>query len=509
MDADVRAIQLTVNGRRRHRRGRAAPAAVGLPARGPRADRHQPRLRAGRVRLLHGDRRRRDRALVPDVRRPGRRQRGADRRGPGRGRRDAPAADRVLGAPQPAVRLLHARDADDRARVARAQPAARRAGDPRRALGQPVPLHGLPAHRRRHPGRGRGPMAVETRTVGRARHQAPRGPGAADRQRDVHQRLRACPGCCTPRCCAARTRTRASCPWTATAARALEGVVAVLSGAELAEIIDPMPRFCAEEVVQHAVAVEKARYAGEAVAIAVAESRYLAEDALELVEIDYELLEPLVDPVEAAKDGAPMLHENLGTNVVYERTFTHGDVEGDFARAAHVVRRTLRWPRVCASPMEPAGAVCDFDPATGRMEVHSNSNMLNFAAWVLAGTLQIAAGADRLPPDVHRRELRLQAPDGEGDRARRRDVQAHAAPGEVHGGPRGQPAGQRLPGARPPLRGGAGDRRRRPLPVAADRGRRRLRRVLPVRGRRQHEPDGADRSARTRSAPASPRSRPS
>ncbi len=86
----------------------------------------------------------------------------------------------------------------------------------------------------------------------------------------------------------------------------------MLSGAELAEIVTPMPRFCAEEVVQHAVAVDKVRYAGEAVAIAVAETRYQAEDALELVEIDYELLEPLVDAVEAAKPGAPLLHDTLG-----------------------------------------------------------------------------------------------------------------------------------------------------------------------------------------------------
>ena len=140
-----------------------------------------------------------------------------------------------------------------------------------------------------------------------------------------------------------------------TAARELEGVLAVLSGAELAELIDPLPRFCAEEVVEPAVAVDKVRYAGEAVAIAVAETRYLAEDALDLVRIDYELLEPLVDMVAAASPEAPVLHENLGTNVVYEKTFTHGDVEGDFARAAHVITRRLRWPRVCASPMEPAG----------------------------------------------------------------------------------------------------------------------------------------------------------
>lgn len=183
-----------------------------------------------------------------------------------------------------------------------------------------------------------------------------------------------------------------------TAARALEGVVAVLSGAELAELIDPLPRFCAEEVVEPAVALDRVRYAGEAVAIAVAESRYLAEDALGLVEIDYEHLAPLTDPFQATSEGAPLLHENLGTNVVYEKTFTHGDVEGDFARAAHVITRKLRWPRVCASPMEPAGAVCAYDASTGRMDIHGNSNMLNFAAWVISGTLRMAPELIELHP---------------------------------------------------------------------------------------------------------------
>jgi CO/xanthine dehydrogenase Mo-binding subunit len=172
-------------------------------------------------------------------------------------------------------------------------------------------------------------------------------------------------------------------------ARALEGVVAVLSGRELAEVIDPLPRFCAEEVVEHAVAVDKVRFAGEPVAVAVAESRYLAEDALDLVEVDYEPLGPLVDPVAAMAADAPLVHDNLGSNIVFERVFTHGDVEGDFARAAHVVRRTLRWPRVTAAPMEPAGAVCRFDRGSGHMDVHSNCNMLNFAAWVLSATLRL------------------------------------------------------------------------------------------------------------------------
>src|ERR1700742_2483286 len=173
------------------------------------------------------------------------------------------------------------------------------------------------------------------------------------------------------------------------AARALPGVVAVLSGAELAAVVEPLPRFCAEEVVERAVAVDKVRFAGEAVAVAVAETRYLAEDALDLVEIVYEPLPPLVDPTEALKDGAPLVHENLGTNIVYEKVFSHGDVEGDFAGAAHVITRTLRWPRAMAAPMEPAGAVCRYD-GSGQLDVYSNCNMLNFAAWVLSGTLNMA-----------------------------------------------------------------------------------------------------------------------
>ena len=213
-------------------------------------------------------------------------------------------------------------------------------------------------------------------------------------------------------------------------ARALEGVHRRAHAApSWPRSSTPMPRFCAEEVVEHAVAVDKVRYAGEAVAIAVAESRYLAEDALELVEIDYELLEPLVDPVDAADGRARRsLHENLGT----ERRL-RADVHARRRRGRLRARRARRPPHAALAARRaprrwsPPARSATSTRATGRMDVHSNSNMLNFAAWVLSGTLRMRARADRLPPDVHGRELRLQAPDGEGDRARGRDVQAHRA----------------------------------------------------------------------------------
>ena len=129
------------------------------------------------------------------------------------------------------------------------------------------------------------------------------------------------------------------------AAKKLPGVYAVLTGREATEVIGPLPAFCAEPVVEHAIAVEKVRYAGEAVVVVAAESRYIAEDALELVQIEWESLPPVIDVLEAMKPDAPKVHENLPSNIVFEHIFTFGDVDGDFARADHIIKRRLRWPR--------------------------------------------------------------------------------------------------------------------------------------------------------------------
>ncbi len=174
------------------------------------------------------------------------------------------------------------------------------------------------------------------------------------------------------------------------AARALPGVHAVLTGAEAQGVIGPVPRFCAEEVVQHAIAVDKVRYAGEAVAAVAADDRYIAEDALEKIVVEWELLPVLADPEAAMAPDAPLLHDNLGSNVVYEHVFTHGDVDADFASADRVIRRRLRWPRAAAVPLEGGGAVCVWDAPQQKMDVYSNTNMLNFAAWVLSATLNVA-----------------------------------------------------------------------------------------------------------------------
>ncbi len=182
------------------------------------------------------------------------------------------------------------------------------------------------------------------------------------------------------------------------AARAVPGVVAVLTGAEALAHVNPMTAFCAEPVPQHAIAVDKVRYPGEAVVAVAATDRYTAEDACALVEIDYELLEPVVDPVRAMADGATRVHETLESNVVFHRSLDFGDVEGDLARAHTVVRRRARWHRMGAQPIETAGALCSFDPYTQDMTVWSNTNFYNFLPWSFAGMLGVPNNRLRMIP---------------------------------------------------------------------------------------------------------------
>src|SRR5689334_4577128 len=107
------------------------------------------------------------------------------------------------------------------------------------------------------------------------------------------------------------------------AASALDGVHAVVTGAQAAELTEPLPDF-GPDPTKHTwrcLAVDKVRYVGEGVAVVVADDRYLAEDALALIDVEYEPLPPVVDPERALDPGAALVHEPLGSNLAYERTF--------------------------------------------------------------------------------------------------------------------------------------------------------------------------------------------
>ncbi len=147
----------------------------------------------------------------------------------------------------------------------------------------------------------------------------------------------------------------------AEAARSLDGVHAVLTAADLASLLDVLPSVARSAPPYYPIAVEKVRYVGEPVAIVVARDRYVAEDAASLVQVDYDVLPVVVDPVDALKPLAPLLHDSNPGNVAWQRRYAYGDVESDFATADRVVVRELRFPSYVSMPLETYGIVAEYD----------------------------------------------------------------------------------------------------------------------------------------------------
>jgi carbon-monoxide dehydrogenase large subunit len=163
-----------------------------------------------------------------------------------------------------------------------------------------------------------------------------------------------------------------------TAARTSPGVVLVLTGPELESLIVPGPgsgaMFAQNVPVPEfsVLATDKVRFAGDPVVLVVAESRYLAEDACELVEVDYDELPPVLTAQSALDPDSPPIFEDLGSNVLVQSpAATYGDVDGAFARADRVVRAALTQHRHQNVPMEGRGCVCTFVPESGELTVHS------------------------------------------------------------------------------------------------------------------------------------------
>jgi carbon-monoxide dehydrogenase large subunit len=159
----------------------------------------------------------------------------------------------------------------------------------------------------------------------------------------------------------------------AEAARGAPGVVAVLTGADVSGRVGEPPLTPAEGAavarLPHPVlATDAVRYAGQAVAAVVAESRALAEDAAELVAVELEPLPVVVTPAAALAAETP-LHEAAPDNVLVRWTCGEGDVAGAFAAADHVARVRVKVPRLVAVPMETRGAVAEYDAGTDVLTV--------------------------------------------------------------------------------------------------------------------------------------------
>ncbi len=190
------------------------------------------------------------------------------------------------------------------------------------------------------------------------------------------------------------------------AARAAQGVVAALSGADLADTWQGgLP--CAWPVTEDIkipthfpLAVEEARFQGEAIAVVIADSRALAKDAAELVEVDYEPLGVAVDVDKALEDGAPIVHADLGTNECYVWKLGTDDVEGALDAADVVVTRRYRQPRLIPNAIEPRSVLAQAGPA-GEMTIYSATQVPHILRFALQLVLGIPESKIRvIAPDV-------------------------------------------------------------------------------------------------------------
>jgi aerobic carbon-monoxide dehydrogenase large subunit len=150
------------------------------------------------------------------------------------------------------------------------------------------------------------------------------------------------------------------------------------------------------------VARDKVRYVGDAVAVVVANSRAAAEDAVELVDVDYEPLPVVLDLEAATEEGAPLIHDDLGTNVSYTWRHSTGEVDRVFADAPVVVSERYYHPRLVPNAMEPRGVMVQPFPASGEFTLWSSTQIPHVLKVTLAAfTLGIPESKLRvIAPDV-------------------------------------------------------------------------------------------------------------
>jgi aerobic carbon-monoxide dehydrogenase large subunit len=190
----------------------------------------------------------------------------------------------------------------------------------------------------------------------------------------------------------------------ASAARALPGVVAVLTGADLDAVTipgqDPLFAMMAgpgPKPEYTLLATGKVRFAGDPVAVVVAESRYLAEDGCELVEVDYADLPPVISAAFALDPASPPLFANLGNNIIgpHKRS-EFGDVSGTFARADRVAEFRIDVHRHQNVPMEGRGCVASYDAGSGTLTVHAATQSVHVTRMGAAMRLGIEADKVRV-----------------------------------------------------------------------------------------------------------------
>jgi len=157
-----------------------------------------------------------------------------------------------------------------------------------------------------------------------------------------------------------------------TQALKVSGVRGILTGEDVAAMSQPFPVGVPIPPKYYSCAVDKVRYVGEPVAVVVADSRYIAEDALDVIEVDYEPLPVVMGIEEAAEADAPVLHENIGSNIYSHRFFQYGDMQKAYEEADRVVKGKFLFPKYGSTPIETYGVIASYNPFNEEFVIYNN-----------------------------------------------------------------------------------------------------------------------------------------
>jgi 2-furoyl-CoA dehydrogenase large subunit len=185
------------------------------------------------------------------------------------------------------------------------------------------------------------------------------------------------------------------------AAKCAPGVVAVLNGEDIKALTASLVVGVKAPVECWPMAVGRVRYVGEPVAMLVASDRYLAEDAVDLIEVQYRVRPAVVDPLAALKSDAPILHDGFAGNVASDRTFRYGNPEQAFDQAAHRISIDIRYPRNSCTPIETYGVIAEYEASDDAYDVLANFQGPFSIHAVLSRALRVPGNRLRLrtPPD--------------------------------------------------------------------------------------------------------------
>ncbi len=177
------------------------------------------------------------------------------------------------------------------------------------------------------------------------------------------------------------------------AAKQLAGVVGVFTGADVNEKVGTVP--CASPLpggksLSHMVlAGARAYFVGHAVAVVVAETRAIARDALDLVEVDYEPLPAVIDPEKALEEGSPLTHPELGTNVAFTWNLQSGDVEGAFKGADKILKVRMVHPRLTPMAIEPRGCAASWHAGETSLTLWTSTQIPHLVRTLLPSMIHI------------------------------------------------------------------------------------------------------------------------